>query len=116
MTEPADKAVDRAAEKLEGAAEAARERSVVPDAAAEELRGDAAFLRQLKPSLIMERLRGLAPTDGAPGGGRTAPFGPQLGRRGDGGPNPFLVVAGAFVIGVVLAKLIDWRGHAHPRF
>jgi hypothetical protein len=31
------------------------------------------------------------------------------------GVNPFLVVAGAAAAGVLLAKLIDWRGHAHPR-
>jgi hypothetical protein len=47
-----------------------------------------------------------------------APSGPQLepqkpaGRRG---PNPFVVAGAAFAIGSVLAKLIDWRGHAHPR-
>ena len=30
------------------------------------------------------------------------------------GPNPFLVAGAAFALGAVLAKLIDWRGHAHP--
>jgi hypothetical protein len=29
--------------------------------------------------------------------------------------SPFVVVAGAAAAGVLLAKLIDWRGHAHPR-
>jgi hypothetical protein len=29
--------------------------------------------------------------------------------------NPFLVVAVAAAAGILLAKLIDWRGHAHPR-
>ena len=31
------------------------------------------------------------------------------------GPNPFVVAGAAFAAGTVLAKLIDWRGHAHPR-
>ena len=45
-----------------------------------------------------------------------APSGPQLSpqksaKRG----NPFVVAGAAFAAGTVLAKLIDWRGHAHPR-
>jgi hypothetical protein len=30
-------------------------------------------------------------------------------------PNPLVVVGAAFGAGSLLAKLIDWRGHAHPR-
>ena len=43
--------------------------------------------------------------------------GPQLGRptRTVGGPNPFAAAAAAFVLGVLIAKIIDWRGHAHPK-
>jgi hypothetical protein len=46
-----------------------------------------------------------------------APSGPQLDREmsDQRGPNPFLVAGAAFAAGTVLAKLIDWRGHAHPR-
>jgi hypothetical protein len=47
-----------------------------------------------------------------------APSGPQLERpkKGAGeGPNPFLVIGVAFAAGIFVAKLIDWRGHAHPR-
>ena len=29
--------------------------------------------------------------------------------------NPLLIVGAAFVAGIVIAKVIDWRGHAHPR-
>ena len=29
--------------------------------------------------------------------------------------NPLPLAGAAFAAGVVLAKLIDWRGHAHPR-
>jgi len=31
------------------------------------------------------------------------------------GPSPWLVAGAAFAAGYVLAKTIDWRGHAHPR-
>ena len=46
-----------------------------------------------------------------------APSGPQLSEQKTSrrGPNPFLVAGAAFAAGTVLAKLIDWRGHAHPR-
>ena len=46
----------------------------------------------------------------------TAPSGPQHDRpKARRGPNPFVVAGAAFALGTVLAKLIDWRGHAHPR-
>jgi hypothetical protein len=32
-----------------------------------------------------------------------------------GGPNPWLVIGAAFAAGILAAKVIDWRGHAHPR-
>ena len=46
-----------------------------------------------------------------------APSGPQLSpqKSAKRGPNPFVVAGAAFAAGTVLAKLIDWRGHAHPR-
>ncbi|MEO5577233.1 MAG: hypothetical protein ABIR67_14920 [Gaiellaceae bacterium] len=45
-----------------------------------------------------------------------APSGPQLTRASSkSGPNPFVVAGAAFGAGTLLAKLIDWRGHAHPR-
>jgi hypothetical protein len=84
-----------------------------------ELAEDAVFLRKLKPTLMKQRARGRAPTDETPGEPR-APAGPQLGTRPDtrtgSGPNPFVVVGVAFAAGVALAKWIDWRGHAHPRW
>lgn len=92
---------------------------------AEELADDAAFLRKLKPELIKKRARGEAPTDREPEPAEppAAPSGPQLGRRpkpakpaGKGGPNPFVVIGAALVVGVALAKWLDWRGHAHPRW
>ena len=36
-------------------------------------------------------------------------------KKGRGGPPPVVIVGAALVAGIVLAKVIDWRGHAHPR-
>jgi hypothetical protein len=46
-----------------------------------------------------------------------APNGPQhsSARKPGSGPNPFVVAGAAFAAGSLLAKLIDWRSHAHPR-
>jgi hypothetical protein len=38
---------------------------------------------------------------------------PKKKRRG--GPSPVVIVGAALVAGIALAKVIDWRGHAHPR-
>ena len=81
-----------------------------------ELAEDREFLRKLRPELIRKRALGEAPTEVKP----TSPSGPQLGKRPKsrktGGPNPFLVVGAALFAGVALAKWLDWRGHAHPRW
>ena len=113
-----DEAVDAGAEKLDALSEKAAAKGGVAAKLADELAEDASFLRKLKPSLIVRRAKGELPKDAEPGTGerRQAPSGPQLDphvrRRG---PNPFVVAAAAFATGTVLAKLIDWRGHAHPR-
>ena len=91
--------------------------------AAEPLADDAAFLRKMKPSLVMARIRGEAPTNGNVASAPTmeAPFPqpppePPKPKKKSGGPNPIAVAAAAFVAGVFIAKFVDWRGHAHPRF
>ena len=43
-----------------------------------------------------------------------APSGPQHAPQKKR-PNPFVVIAAAYWLGSLLAKVIDWRGHAHPR-
>ena len=83
----------------------------------EELADDAEFLRKLKPSLIVARAKGKTPTEQAP----SAPSGPQLERaekpkKGGGGVSPWAVLGAAFAVGYLLAKLVDWRGHAHPKY
>ena len=114
-----DEIVDKGAERLEDLAEKAAAEGGIKAKLAEPLAEDAAFLRKLKPSLIAARARGDAPTNAPPGGGPSAPSRPQLGERpkpeNGGGRNPFVVIGAAFAVGVLLAKTIDWRGHAHPR-
>jgi hypothetical protein len=113
----ADQLVDRAAARLQEIANKAAAEGGVSAKLAQPLADDAVFLRKLKPSLIVKRVKGEAPTGQKPAQGTVAPSGPQLGRRpkGKGGPNPWLVIGAALAAGILLAKVIDWRGHAHPR-
>ena len=122
----ADRLVERGAERLEELSEQASRRGGVAAKLADPLAQDAEFLRKLKPSLIKARAKGNAPTDSEPGEQRQAPSGPQLESRPQppkptakkgkgGGPNPFVVAGAALAAGILLAKWIDWRGHAHPR-
>ena len=105
-----DDTVDKAADTLQKAADRAAERGGVAEKAAQPLADDAAFLRKLKPGLIAKRIKGELPTDGSPAKGvHKAP------KRNGGGPNPLVVVGAALVLGVFLAKVLDWRSHAHPR-
>jgi hypothetical protein len=113
-------ALDSLADKAQAASQRLAGQNGLKGKLAEELADDAAFLRKLKPSLIARRAKGDAPTDRPPDTPPAAPSGPQLGARPTptekGGPNPFVVAGVAFVAGIALAKWIDWRGHAHPRW
>jgi hypothetical protein len=120
-------ALDTIADKAQAASDRLSGSGGLKGKLAQELAEDAVFLRKLKLSLMAKRARGEAPTDGQPGEVRLAPSGsqqpgpqlpgPELGRSPSprGGPSPFLVLGVAFAGGIVLAKWIDWRGHAHPR-
>ncbi len=115
-----DETVEKGADKLETLAEKAAAKGGVAGKLAASLTEDASFLRKLKPSLMVARAKGEAPKNQEPGSARAyAPPGPQLGPRTAGkqkaGPNPFAVAGAAFGVGTLLAKIIDWRGHAHPR-
>jgi hypothetical protein len=114
--------LDSAADKLQEKADTLAPQGGIKAKVAEELADDAEFLRKLKPSLMVARAKGEAPTDEKPGHGRVAPSGPQLDRkRSQAGKqprdrrSPWLVIGIALVAGIALAKVIDWRGHAHPR-
>jgi hypothetical protein len=111
----ADQKVESAADKLEEFVREAQRSGGVKAKVGEALAEDPEFLRKLKPSLIAARAKGEAPTDGPV---RTAPSGPQLARpkpKRRGGLNPWVVVGAALVGGYVVAKVLDWRSHAHPR-
>lgn len=117
-----DGAVEAGADKLEALSTKAAAKGGVAGKLAGELAEDARFLRKLKPSLMVKRAKGELPKDAEPGTATAArpaaPSGPQIDRSKPAvkkGPNPFAVAGAAFGLGTLLAKLIDWRGHAHPR-
>jgi hypothetical protein len=127
----ADLLVERGAERLEDLSRKAAAKGGFAAKLADELAEDAVFLRKLKPSLIKARAKGGAPIAETADQEPPAPSAPQMTtappkpkpkrkpkakKRGPkGGPNPFVVAGVALAAGIVLAKLIDWRGHAHPR-
>jgi hypothetical protein len=136
-----DLMVEKGAARLEELSRKAAAKGGFVANLADELADDAAFLRKLKPSLIKARAQGKAPIDRAPQQPPRAPeqpprapqqpprapSDPQISAsrppkrrrpkrpKKRGGPNPFLVAGVAIAAGIVLAKVIDWRGHAHPR-
>ena len=108
-------ALDTLADRAEAASKRLAGQGGIKSKLAGELADDADFLRKLKPSLMARRAKGEAPTDQVP----VTPAPPQptaQKKRSGGGPNPFVIVGVALVAGVALAKWIDWRGHAHPRW
>lgn len=121
----ADAAIDRASDRLRDLSDDLEERGGLPGKLAEPVAEDADFLPKLKPSLIEERLKenptGSEPPEGDSAQPKRAPSaarpkkapGPKDEKAGAKKLLP--LVAGAFGAGVVLAKVIDWRGHAHPR-
>jgi hypothetical protein len=116
--------VERGAARLEDLSRKAAAKGGFAAKLADELAEDAAFLRKLKPSLIKARAKGRAPIARASDREPEAPSAPQINAprrkpkeksRRRGGPNPFLVAGIALAAGIAIAKVIDWRGHAHPR-
>jgi hypothetical protein len=121
-----DLLVERGARWLQGQADRAAARGDgIGEWLSDELRNDAAFLRKLKPSLVAARAKGDATTNGAPAEpppppppqsqSQPTPKAKKKPRRSGGGPPALAIVGAAFVAGIVLAKVVDWRGHAHPR-
>ena len=114
MTKVDDK-VESAADRLARFVRQAQASGGVKGKIGNALSDDPDFIRKLKPSLIKARAKGDAPTNEP---SPTAPSGPQLTRpkkRKRGGPSPWLMIGAAMAGGYLLAKAIDWRGHAHPR-
>ena len=112
-----DRLVERGATLLEDLSQRARAQGGFVSKLAPDLADDAVFLRKLKPSLVKARIRGESPTNGrVHSEATTLPPAPPPKRKKRGrGPNPFVVAGAALVAGVFVAKLLDWRGHAHPR-
>ncbi len=111
-----DQAVEATADKLETLVTEAQSSGGVKAKVGAAFADDPDFVRKLKPTLIAARVKGELPSDDAP----AAPSGPQVSRpaapsRRSGGLSPWAVLGVAFAAGYVLAKAIDWRGHAHPR-
>jgi hypothetical protein len=117
----ADQTVERAANKLQQLADQLAGEGGLRSKLAQPLAEDADLIRKMKPSLIKARAKGEAPMNQKPGGRAAAPSSPQIGgsrpnaKKKSGGPSPWIVVGAALAAGIVLAKWIDWRGHAHPR-
>jgi hypothetical protein len=124
-----DLLVERGAERLEDLSRKAAAKGGFAAKLADEFAEDAVFLRKLKPSLIRARAKGEAPVGQTPDWEPQAPSAPQVtaprrkprserkrrNREPKRGPNPFLVAGLALAAGIAVAKVIDWRGHAHPR-
>ena len=110
MSNKADHFVDKAADQVRAAGDRAASKGGLFGMLGDELAEDAAFLRNLKPSLIVARAKGQAPTD-LPSGAAA----PTLQLAGTGptesgsGPSPLLIVGAAFAAGILLAVVIDWR-------
>ena len=119
----ADLLVERGAQRLQHlAGRAAQRGDGIGTWLSEELTADAAFLRKLKPSLIAARARGerpaaqpTPPAPSPPPQARAEKPKKEKKRQNGGGPSPILIVGAAFATGILLAKVVDWRSHAHPR-
>lgn len=108
-----DQALETAADKLETFVASAQREGGVKAKVGEAFADDPEFLRKLKPSLVRARAKGESPTE--PIQTRRAEPAPRPKRSG-GGPSPWLVLGAAFALGMLAAKALDWRGHAHPRW
>jgi hypothetical protein len=113
----ADQAVETAADRVAAFVRDSRNAGGIKGKLGDALADDPEFIRKLKPSLIKARAKGtqrVEPVANAPSGPQLERARPAKAKRG-GGPSPWLVIGAAFAAGYVLAKTIDWRGHAHPR-
>jgi hypothetical protein len=110
-----DQALDAAAERLETFVREAERQGGVKAKVGHAFEGDPEFLRKLKPSLVAARARGRRPVE-PEARTVTATAAPRQPKKARGGPSPWLVLGTAFAVGMLLAKTLDWRGHAHPRW
>ena len=107
--------MERAANRLETFARQAAGEQGLKSKLAGPLADDAQLLRGMRPSRIAARLRGERADE--PGPASVPPPEPKRSakRSTGGGPNPIVLAVGAFAVGLLIAKVVDWRSHAHPR-
>ena len=117
-----DQLLERAADRLDGYARRAAGEQGLKQKLAGPLADDAQLLRGMRPSRIAARLRGEpdhAPTSSAttwvPEPGSPAQPDRPRERSPRHGPSPVVLAAAALALGVLIAKAVDWRSHAHPR-
>jgi len=110
-----DQALETAADKLDTFVQNAQREGGLKAKVGRQLAEDPEFLRKLKPSLIKARAKGESPTEPIQTQ-RPAPTPAPKPKKQGGGPSPFLVIGAAFALGMLAAKALDWRGHAHPRW
>jgi hypothetical protein len=96
-----DKGADRLMELSERAATAGGPAARL----AEPLAQDAVRLRRMSSNIAAEHVQETGQTEAQSNGRRSR-------RRG---PSPFLFIGVAFVAGVVLAKMLEWRTDVEPR-
>jgi len=108
-----DQALETAADRLETFVQNAEREGGVKAKVGEALAEDPDFIRRLKPSLIKARAKGEQPTEPVHTRSLSKPK-PKV--QAKGGPSPWLVLGAAFAVGMLAAKALDWRGHAHPRW
>jgi hypothetical protein len=110
-----DQLIDKAADRLRELADRAAAQGGIVGMLADELADDAAFLRRLKPSAIVARAKGEAPTNLPAATGAPSTKSPLVGGTPNSGAglNPLLIVGAAFIAGIALAKLIDWRANGN---
>jgi hypothetical protein len=111
-----DQALENAADKLDTFVQNAEREGGVKAKVGEKLADDPDFLRKLKPSLIKARAKGEHPTEPIRTRTATPPSTSSKPKAKSGGPSPWLVLGAAFAVGMLAAKALDWRGHAHPRW
>lgn len=111
-----DRRVERASARLHDLARKAADRGGLAGKLARPLEEDSRFLRKMKPSLVAARIRGEHPDDGYR---PVVPPQPSPDEATSGGKrderNPLPLLGAAAGAGILAAKAIDWRGHAHPR-
>ena len=111
-----DQALETAADKLETFVQSAQREGGVKAKVGEAFADDPEFLRKLKPSLIKARAKGESPTEPVQTRRSPPPPAPKPKAEKRGGVSPWLVLGAAFAVGMLAAKALDWRGHAHPRW